>query len=460
MSRVLGFGGLGARLAFGTVGELVRRQFVQIAEDNTKRAVLSDGNMDALASTLCRMRGAALKLGQMLSMADNTLVPKELTEALDRVRQHADRMPEPQLNETMENELGGMWRDRFVQFDDMPLAAASLGQVHRAKCVNSEQEDQDQQDQQEELDVVVKVQYPGVADSIDSDIENVMRLVRWTNFAPKGLYIDEVMRVARKELKLECDYVHEAKMQEEYHSLLYGEEQEMARNQHHMMNGIDVQFVVPRVQHELSTERVLTSEWVRGVPLDQVSSLDQTTKDDVGSALLWLTMTELFDWRFMQTDPNWGNFLYDEETSTIGLIDFGAARPFDSDFTDQYLRLVWGSAERDEEMVVDASVKLGFLTGDESRSMVEAHLAAAYAIGEPFALVEGEKYNFYQSDLTERVTKHLHVFGRERLRPPPEDAYALHRKLAGSFMACIRLGSKVECRPLLRDLYQARWGSD
>ena len=61
-----------------------------------------------------------------------------------------------------------------------------------------------------------KVQYPGVADSIDSDIENVMRLVRWTNFAPKGLYIDEVMRVARKELKLECDYVHEAAMQQQY----------------------------------------------------------------------------------------------------------------------------------------------------------------------------------------------------------------------------------------------------
>ena len=60
------------------------------------------------------------------------------------------------------------------------------------------------------------VQYPGVADSIDSDIENVMRLVRWINFAPKGLYIDEVMRVARKELKLECDYVHEAAMQQQY----------------------------------------------------------------------------------------------------------------------------------------------------------------------------------------------------------------------------------------------------
>lgn len=133
ISRVLGFGTLATRLAFGTVGEIVRRQFDQIAEDNTKRAILSDGNMDVLASTLCRMRGAALKLGQMLSMADNKLVPKELSEALDRVRQHADRMPEPQLNETMTNELGtSEWRNKFTDFQDMPLAAASLGQVHRA----------------------------------------------------------------------------------------------------------------------------------------------------------------------------------------------------------------------------------------------------------------------------------------------------------------------------------------
>jgi aarF domain-containing kinase len=446
LSRVFGFGGLATRLALGTVGELVRRQFDQIAEDNTKRAVLSDGNMDVLASTLCRMRGAALKLGQMLSMADNNLIPKELTEALDRVRQHADRMPEPQLNQTMATELGDDWKEQFVAFQDLPLAAASLGQVHRAtRYANeaqneaeneAENEAQNEAENEENLhQVVVKVQYPGVADSIDSDIENVMRLVRWTNFAPPGLYIDEVMRVARKELKLECDYVHEALMQKQYHALLNKAQNSTSASSsfHQFFNtpGVaasdellstknNVSFVVPRVYEDMSTSRVLTSEYVSGIPLDEISSLEQTTRDDVGGALLWLTMTELFDWNFMQTDPNWGNFLYDVDTSTIGLIDFGAARPFDSAFTDQYLRLVWGSANNDETMVLDASVKLGFLTGDESKPMVQAHLAAAYAIGEPFSTYE--PFAFRDSNLTERVTSHLQVFGKERLKPPPEDA--------------------------------------
>ena len=91
--------------------------------------------------------------------------------------------------------------------------------------------------------------------------------------------------------------------------------------------------------------------------------------------------------------------------------------------------------------------------------MIDAHLAAAYVIGEPFSKMnEGTKFNFEHSDLTERVTGHLQTFGKERLKPPPEDAYALHRKLAGSFMACIRLGSQVECRPMLKELYAKRWG--
>ena len=216
-----------------------------------------------------------------------------------------------------------------------------------------------------------------------------MRLVRWTNFAPPGLYIDEVMRVARKELKLEGDYVHEAKMQKKYRKLLVDAQDAGSAPE-------ALAFRVPQVHQKFSTERVITTDFIHGVALDQVYSLSQSTCDEVGASLLWLTMTELFEWRFMQTDPNWGNFLYDDKTGTMGLIDFGAAREFSVEFIDQYLRLVWGAAEGDCDLILDASIQLGFLTGDESKDMIEAHLAAAAAIGEPFAC-EG-LYDFGGSD--------------------------------------------------------------
>ena len=455
LSRVLGFAALATQMAIGATGEALKRRF-KVRDENvigsnnldSKNLILTDKSMDALASTLCRMRGAALKLGQMLSMADNNIVPAELSQALDRVRQQADQMPQTQLNKTMSSELGHNWKEKFSSFDKYPFAAASLGQVHRASIEKGNLEAEGHSVPTEGADVVVKVQYPGVAESIDSDIANLMRLVRWTNILPKGLYIDEVMRVARKELKAECDYENEAKMQSMYQELLTKSTHDNAR--------MAEKFFVPKVFPNFSTNRVLVSEYVPGIPLDEVSQYDASVKNDVASQLLWLTITELFEWRFMQTDPNWGNFLYNAESGTIGLIDFGAARSFSTDFTDEYLRLVWGAAECDRDMVLDASVNLGFLTGEESEKMLDAHFAAAEAIGEPFS--QDGIFNFAETDLTQRVGTILPVFGQERLRPPPEDAYALHRKLSGSFMACIKLGAKIECRTILKRHFESRWG--
>lgn len=95
----------------------------------------------------------------------------------------------------------------------------------------------------------------------------------------------------------------------------------------------------------------------------QVRDLSQEVRDRVGSALLRLTLKELFDWRFMQTDPNWGNFLYNAETDVIHLIDFGASREYPKAFVDEYLMMVRACAEKDGPAVMEHSTTLGFLTG-------------------------------------------------------------------------------------------------
>ena len=427
VGRAAGFASLGVGLALGTVGELTGRLFGSGRKGNP---LSSDANADRLAATLCRMRGAALKMGQMLSIQDESLLPPALTRALNQVRQGADAMPNYQLVQQMESQLGKDWRRKFERFDDLPFAAASIGQVHRATIRNTDGSDRQ---------VVVKVQYPGVANSIESDLRNLTMLVSMTGMAPKGLFLENVVRVGRDELKVECNYLNELANQQAFQKLIATDP-----------FLIENKFMVPDAIEELSTEQVLVSDYCPGGTIDKVKLMDQEERDRIGRAIMYLTMQELFVWRLMQTDPNWGNFLYDVGTRRTTLIDFGATREYPKDFVDGYLRIVWANANRDEPGLMAMSRKMGFLTGEENEMMLEAHKLSGFTLGEPFAT--DEPFDFQGSRISSRMSEHTSVFLKHRLTPPPEEVYTLHRKLAGAFMLCIKLGAHVRCRDLLEDI--------
>ncbi|XP_040382545.1 protein ABC transporter 1, mitochondrial [Oryza brachyantha] len=427
-SRALGFAGLGAGLAWGTLQESARRVvYGRPADTDGKRSALSpflsDQNAERIALALCRMRGAALKVGQMLSIQDESLVPPPVLAALDIVRQGADVMPRKQLNSVLDAELGQDWSSKLRSFDYEPLAAASIGQVHRAVLKDGS-------------DVVMKIQYPGVADSIESDIENVRLLLTYTNLIPKGLFLDRAMKVAKLELARECDYVLEATNQKRYKELLSDSEG----------------FYVPKVIDELSSKKVLTSEFVPGFPIDKVAMLDQETRNYVGCKLLELTIKELFVFRFMQTDPNWSNFLYDEPTRKFNLIDFGAARDFPKRFVDDYLRMVVACANSDRAGVLEMSRRLGFLTGEEPEVMLDAHVQAAFIVGVPFSRPGG--HDFRANNITHSISNLGATMLKHRMTPPPDEVYSLHRKLSGAFLACIKIGAIVPCREMLFEVYE------
>lgn len=427
-SRALGFAGLGAGLAWGTFQESTKRLLFGTPDSQEKQSVvspfLSERNAERLALALCRMRGAALKLGQMLSIQDESVIPPPILAALDIVRQGADVMPRSQLNQVLDAELGPDWSSKLISFDYEPMAAASIGQVHQAVAKNG-------------LHVAVKIQYPGVADSIESDIDNIKLLLDYTNLIPEKLFLDKAMKVAKEELSRECDYELEASNQKRFRDLLSN------------MEG----FYVPMVRDDISSKRVLTTELVPGIPIDKVARLTQETRNYVGKKLLELTLMELFVFRFMQTDPNWSNFLYDETTKTINLIDFGAARDYPKSFVDDYIRMVVACADSDREAVIDMSRRLGFITGMESDVMLEAHVQAAFVVGLPFAKPDG--YDFRSTNITQSISNIGATMLRHRLTPPPDEAYSLHRKLSGAFLACIKLGAVVPCRELLLRLYRS-----
>jgi aarF domain-containing kinase len=418
LGRLWNYGGLAAGMFGGAITESLRRVSGGGGEGSF---MLSAGNMDRLVTKLSRMRGAALKLGQVISFQDSKMLPPAIQEVLQRVQDRADYMPASQRNKVLSANLGAEWRELFSSFEEIPLAAASIGQVHSAVLKSNGAR------------VAVKVQYPGVADSIDSDLNNLAVLLTASKLLPKGLFLDKTIANARTELAWECDYIREAECGRRFEGLLQDEK--------------DV-FIVPKVYPEASGKQVITMEFMDGIGVTRVQSFTQEQKDWIGTQILRLCLREITEFKFMQTDPNWTNFLYNAKTNKLELLDFGASREYPEEFIIKYTSLLAAASRSDRETVRHLSIELGYLTGHESNTMLDAHISSVLTLAEPFLESSPEVYDFKDQTITERVKELIPVMIRERLAPPPEETYSLHRKLSGAFLLCARLGSRVPCREL------------
>uniref|UniRef100_A0A8C3FER0 Coenzyme Q8B n=1 Tax=Chrysemys picta bellii TaxID=8478 RepID=A0A8C3FER0_CHRPI len=180
VGRLASFGGLAVGLGIGALAEVAKNSFNGKTKPRDgsgsilgSSPFLSEANAARIVDTLCKVRGAALKIGQMLSIQDNSFLNPQLQRIFARVRQSADFMPAWQTRRVLAEELGQDWREKVASFEEMPFAAASIGQVHLGVLRDG-------------TEVAMKIQYPGIAQSIRSDVENLLALLRVSAVLPAG----------------------------------------------------------------------------------------------------------------------------------------------------------------------------------------------------------------------------------------------------------------------------------
>ena len=420
VGRMLRFGLLGGELALsaalGTARQVSAGRKLDLAA-----AVLTPGNADLLARRLSALRGPAMKLGQILSLQDDEIVPEAFRNALAILRAQGYAMPDTQLRRVLGREYGKGWQRRFAQFDFEPVAAASIGQVHRATKHDGHP-------------LALKIQYPGVARSVDSDVDNLAGLLRRMNFLPVKLDVTALAAEAKRQLKLETDYEAEARCLERYRRFVAD------------MPGI----VVPRVDRSLTTRHILAMEWIEGEPLEVLASaaVPQPRRNAAARLLYELLFRELFEFRFMQTDPNLANYLYLPATQQLAALDLGSVGEYPAAFVDAYRRACRGVVDGDTGVIREAAFEIGYVHTDDPEHMIRNAVDIIQLVCEPLA--HRGSYDFAASGLLVRARDlSLKVLLGKGLRSPPPETMFLHRKLLGTFLICARFRACINVHALV-----------
>ncbi|AZZ90540.1 AarF/ABC1/UbiB kinase family protein [Hahella sp. KA22] len=408
----------GSRLAGNMAANLFKSR--EKREESRREALSRQAQY--LVEELGQLKGSVVKIGQVMALYGEHFLPVEVTEALHTLEDRTTALGWSKIHQVLLQELGA---DKLKELDIQhePIGAASLGQVHRARRKSDGRE------------LCLKIQYPGVAEAVDSDLDSVARLLKVARMVSFGPDFDEWLEEVRVMMHREVNYSLELETTRRFGEMLKD----------------DDRFVVPEVFPEYSTSHVMATSYEPGLGVThaQVQELSLARRNHLAQAALELFFRELFVWGELQTDPNFGNYRIrlganPGEPDRIVLLDFGAVQKYPDSFIRPVCDMIRASYERDLERVIEGAVKLRFMRLDWPASVLDEFGKVCMAVLEPlaaeaedvpdFALNADNEYCWRRSDLPTRIAKRAAKSAINRyFQIPPKEFVFLNRKLVGVY---------------------------
>ena len=386
---------------------------------------------------LGKLKGTYVKIGQIFALLGEHFLPPVLTEALHELGGQTEPLPWEAVAPVLKEDLGMRMRELEIEQD--AFAAASLAQVHRATVRRTGEQ------------IVLKIQYPGLADVIDSDFDAVVRMLKLARWLPAGRDLDDWLGSMRTYLHHEIDYRREAGFAETVAEHL------------HDLDGLADLYHVPELHRDYCSDRVLALEFIEGYSVNDstVSRLSLRRRNALAKAMLELFFVELYDWGVLQTDPNFGNYLIQPGAGgdRLALLDFGSMLEGSESFLYHLRRVIAAGLEEDVETLVDGLMGLGCLqpgAKEEGRQMfADFCLHLLEPLRDPAHLPEqllnarGE-YRWADSRLMQRAGKMAAATTTSRhFTTPSRDFALIARKLTGVFTFISVLGAEFNGHELV-----------
>ena len=413
--------GLLLRLGFNTSQNLFS-DIITLKKPDLRSALVSKKNVTATVNTLKNLRGAAMKFGQLMSMDESIILSPNLAAVFAQLRSSGYSMTPSQLKKILNQNWGDGWLRNFKHFEVRPFAAASIGQVHKATLKSGEI-------------VAIKVQFPGVRQSIDNDLSSLKFIMKTSGMLPAKFPLDYYITQCGDLLKRETDYELEAINITRFSEFLRSNDK----------------LNVPKVYNQLSTQETLTMSFFEGRELSSKMAYDQSSINEISLSLLELLLNEIFTFKLVQTDPNLANFLLSEGDNSLCILDFGACCQVSEATHELYKDLFNVALTFDANKIKSFLEDKNFIPKDASSEGTKFFdRIISIAINE---ISQNEFFDFQQSKVFEIITEEdLNLYFE--LIPSSlfgSDFIFIQRKIFGLILFFRAIGAKL---PLLKILKQ------